>query len=215
MLLLAAVIFGLVLVPVTRGRLSSLAAIELRGAWLLPTALAVQIVATTVVPGAPHALLAAAHIGSYVCAAVWFVRNRSVPGLWLAGAGGALNAIAIVANGGVMPASAHAMARAGVSDAARQFANSGAVAHARLLPLGDILAAPRAWPLANVFSIGDVFVAVGILVVIVLAGRASRRAPRGRRGSRPSGRGNTPQVLDLRSQPRRPSAEEGVPMPAR
>jgi hypothetical protein len=79
--------------------------------------------------------------------------------------GTALNLAAIMANGGVMPASAHALHVAGIRPAP-DFANSAAVAHPRLLALGDILAVPKPWPLHNAYSIGDVCIAVGVLIVV-------------------------------------------------
>jgi hypothetical protein len=79
----------------------------------------------------------------------------------LISAGGALNLIAIVANGGVMPASEAALRRAGL-DAEAGFSNSAHVADARVAWLGDVFAVPASWPLSNVFSIGDVVVVAGI-----------------------------------------------------
>jgi hypothetical protein len=36
----------------------------------------------------------------------------------------------------------------------------------RLAFLGDVFAIPRGWPLANVFSVGDVLIAVGVVVAV-------------------------------------------------
>jgi hypothetical protein len=36
----------------------------------------------------------------------------------------------------------------------------------RLAFLGDVFAIPRGWPLANVFSVGDVLIAVGAVVAV-------------------------------------------------
>ena len=58
-----------------------------------------------------------------------------------------------------------------------EFLNSAAVPHPRLLFLGDILAVPHAVPFANVYSIGDVCIAIGVAIAIHgLAG--SRLVPR-------------------------------------
>jgi hypothetical protein len=112
--------------------------------------------------------------------------NRRIARIWIVAVGGALNLIAIAANAGVMPAGPAAVRSAGIASNAEEFTNSGALDHGRLLFLGDIWAIPRGWPLANVFSIGDVVVAIGVFAVVhSLCG--SRVAP-GRRG-RPRIRG--------------------------
>jgi hypothetical protein len=92
----------------------------------------------------------------------WFaLANRHLPGLPLIAMGGALNLAAIVANGGVMPASAAALRLAGLP-AEAGFSNSAHVADANLAWLGDVFAIPSGWPFANVFSIGDVVVVIGL-----------------------------------------------------
>jgi hypothetical protein len=61
-----------------------------------------------------------------------------------------------------MPASMSALERAGHAPIPEEvFKNSSALSDPRLLFLGDIFAVPAGWPLANVFSIGDVMIVVG------------------------------------------------------
>ena len=55
------------------------------------------------------------------------------------------------------------------------FSNSVVVADPALRPLTDIFALPAWLPFANVFSIGDVLIGVGIAVVIALAMRRDAR----------------------------------------
>jgi hypothetical protein len=87
-----------------------------------------------------------------------------------------VNLLAIAANGGVMPARPGALRAAGLADASRAFANSAAVADPRLPWLGDWFALPESWPVSNVFSIGDVLLALGVLVGLhVLCGSAPAR----------------------------------------
>jgi Family of unknown function (DUF5317) len=43
------------------------------------------------------------------------------------------------------------------------FHNSTALADPRLAFLGDIFFIPASWPLSNVFSVGDVLIALGIV----------------------------------------------------
>ena len=64
---------------------------------------------------------------------------------------------------------------AGVSPPGNVFANSAYVANARLWFLGDVFAVPASWPFANVFSIGDVLIAVGAAWAIVASTRRRDR----------------------------------------
>jgi len=52
--------------------------------------------------------------------------------------------------------------------------SGAAVARPVLEPLTDIFALPRWVPFSNVFSVGDVFIATGVAVVIAWAMRRTR-----------------------------------------
>src|ERR671918_1298625 len=106
MLLLAAVLLALALVPVCGGRLGALAELRFQRLWLLWLALGTQVV--LFVPGGPA--WPAAHLLSYAVAGAFAWHNRHVPYLWVLGLGGALNLAAITANGGTMPMSPAAAA---------------------------------------------------------------------------------------------------------
>jgi hypothetical protein len=75
-----------------------------------------------------------------------------------------------VLNGGYMPADAGAMAALGKT-APTTYSNSAILAEPALKPLTDIFALPTWVPFANVFSVGDVLISVGVVVVIVAAMR--------------------------------------------
>ena len=77
--------------------------------------------------------------------------------------GAACNLVAMAANGGVMPASPSALAGAGLPVHAPAFHNSAALADPRLAFLGDVFHISASWPLSNVFSVGDVLIALGII----------------------------------------------------
>jgi hypothetical protein len=104
----------------------------------------------------------AVHYGSYALTVLFIVLNRHIPGALLIATGTAANLIAIAANGGSMPADMDAWERAGLKPIPPGvFENSSALSNPRLGFLGDIFAVPEAWPLSNVFSIGDVLIVVG------------------------------------------------------
>jgi predicted MFS family arabinose efflux permease len=153
-------------VPLLRGRLSRLATLRFRWLPLLSASLATQLLVLTVLPGGHDWLYGPVHVATYVMVAVFLVVNRHIPGLWLVGLGGALNLAAIVANGGVMPAAPGALDAAGLLADPTSFANSAAVADPRLRFLGDVFAIPRGWPLSNVFSIGDILLLLGAVLIL-------------------------------------------------
>lgn len=171
MLFLAVVGLALLTVRLAGGRFSVLSELPLRAWGLVVAALAVQVLTLSVLVGLPHGVAAALHLLSYALAGGFLWANRGLRGLPLAAAGGALNGLAIAVNGGVMPASASALRTAGLSDAptgpGEHFVNSATVGQPRLALLGDVFAVPEAvGPLANVFSVGDVVLALGAVLVV-------------------------------------------------
>jgi hypothetical protein len=166
MLMLMVTLLGIASVPLAGGSLAALTEVRLRHAWLIPTALAIQVYITTIAPNGSRGAHVAAHLGSYLLAGVFVLTNRDVPLIWLVALGGALNLLVIAMNGGVMPADADALRRAGWPSASDQFENSIALAHPKLLFLGDVFAVPRWMPFANVFSIGDVLLVLGGIAVV-------------------------------------------------
>lgn len=184
MLLALLALVAIATVPLTGGHLGRLLDVGLRGLPLVAGALLVQVLVISVVPDAPEGLLTSLHLLTYVVALSFVALNLDLRGLWVVGLGGLLNFVAIAANGGVMPASRAALRQAGRTVEAHRFENSAAVRDAKLGFLGDVFAMPAAWPLANVFSIGDVLIVVGIGIVVhqacgsrlTAAGRAERRA---------------------------------------
>jgi hypothetical protein len=165
MLIAALGVLAIFSVPVTGGRLGRLTEIRLRGTGLLLGALAVQVVIISLVPGDGGALHRVAHLTTYVLALGWIVANRSVPWRWVLVLGGLCNFAAIAINGGRMPASRSALAAAGLGREAG-FSNSDVVRGAHLEFLGDVFAAPSWVPLGNVFSVGDVLIVVGLVIVV-------------------------------------------------
>lgn len=194
MFLLAVVILSVVTVRPAGGSLSALGQVRLRYAPAIFGALALQIAIVSVLPGGSPWLHRVLHIGSYALAAVFIVANRRLAGMRMLALGTTLNLIAILANNGVMPASRSALRTAGRLTNSTDFLNSAAVPHPRLLFLGDILPVPHAVPLANVYSVGDVCIAIGVAIAIHglagsrLVARRCRAAPQpARRSTEPGG----------------------------
>jgi Family of unknown function (DUF5317) len=159
--LVAAVVLAALTVPLAGGRLGALAEVRPRHGWAIPASLALQVAALEL-PGLPEGLRAALVVASYPVGAVFLAANRRVPGIAVVALGAALNLLAICANGGVMPASPAALATAGLPADQPGFQSSTAVDDPRLAFLGDVFAIPASWPLANVFSVGDVLIGLGL-----------------------------------------------------
>lgn len=167
----------LVTVPVTGGRLSRLATVSFRLPGLLPVALGLQVLVINVVPTAPAGFVVPVHLTTYLLAAVFVWVNRRLPGLAVVALGGAMNGITIAVNGGTLPASAQALRRAGLEPDPDQFTNSGVLARPRLGWLGDVYAIPDGVPLANVFSLGDVVILIGLVYAVHRLTRPPRPVP--------------------------------------
>jgi hypothetical protein len=171
MVLLFAVLLGMLAGLALGGSLSKLADLQLRGMPLFGVAIALQVLAypSGVLPWSVSDTLATAlWLGTYGLLIAIVVLNRNVTGFVIAGAGMASNLLAILANGGHMPALPSALRGAGVPfDGVVN--NSVADAHPHLPWLVDRWAAPPFVPGANVYSIGDVLLMVGGIVIVAAA----------------------------------------------
>ena len=162
MLFVAVLTAAMLCVRLAGGRFAVLADVQIRAAWLVISALLLQVLTISVLVHPAPALAATLHLLSYALAAAFLWINRELRGLPLIAAGAGLNALAIAANGGTMPASAAALQTAGIAGDGVHFANSSTVIGARLALLGDVFALPRSLGvLANVFSVGDVVLTLG------------------------------------------------------
>ena len=162
MFLVAVVVLAALAVPLAGGRLGALVEVRLRRVWAIFAALGLEIAAMEL-PGLSEGMRAALLVAAYPVGALFLAANWHLPGIPLIALGGALNLLAMAVNGGVMPASPTALAGAGLPVAAPGFQNSTALAEPRLAWLGDVFYLPASWPLSNVFSIGDVLIALGIV----------------------------------------------------
>jgi hypothetical protein len=144
-------------------RIKRLASVRLRHIELVWVALAVQLMLFEwFARRIPMEVTEVVHYLTYALTVAFIALNRHVPGAWLIALGTACNLVAIVANGGSMPASMSAWERAGLRPIPPDvFENSSALSDPKLGFLGDIFAVPASWPLSNVFSIGDVLIVIG------------------------------------------------------
>jgi hypothetical protein len=174
MFILYAVIIGVVVGLIGGGKLSAIGDLRFRWAPLVIAGFLAQVVLfSDAVAERVGDLGPALYIGSTLVVVVAVLRNRAIPGMPLVALGAASNLAAIVANGGFMPASPAAMAALG-KDVPTIYSNSAVLAQPALAPLTDIFALPSWLPLNNIFSIGDVLLAVGVALAIATAMRRGR-----------------------------------------
>jgi hypothetical protein len=178
MVFLVVVAVAVLLGLVRGGSLGALADLRLRGTYLVFAAIAIQVAAfpSGMLPWSVGDRLASVlWLGSYVLLGAAVVANRALPGVVLIGIGRLSNVVAIVTNGGRMPALPSAAAGAGMEAPAHNNSVTDAAPNVSLLV--DRWAAPEWLPLANVYSVGDVILALGafVLVLVTMGARPPRR----------------------------------------
>ena len=175
MFILYAIPIGIIAGYLIGGRLDRLSRVRFRWAPLALLGLAVQValfsdpLADVVGDAGPTI-----YVASTAAVLVAVLRNLDIAGLPIVALGAASNLIAIVANGGYMPADPDALASIG--GVAPGYSNSTVATDPALAPLTDLFAIPAWVPFANVFSIGDVLLGLGIAITIAAG---MRRHPTG------------------------------------
>jgi hypothetical protein len=171
MVLLLAVLLGLACGLILGGRPGRLADLQLRGIPIFMVVVACQLVIfpTGLFPWTiPDVVATIIAFATYGLLTLLAVLNRRIRGFSTAAVGMLCNLVAIGANGGHMPALPSAMRAAGLSYSGVHN-NSVADAHPNVAWLVDRFGAPGWLPLANVYSVGDVLLAIGTVVLVAAA----------------------------------------------
>ncbi len=175
MFLIGAVLIGILVGYLCRGRIAHLAALQLRFLWVVPVSLLIQLAIFPLFsehPLFPYAT-SSLHLLSYALIFVFLVLNYRTFPLLIIGMGSLLNLLVIAVNGGYMPSSPTALAHAGSEGVAARLLQDGVYANVILMSegtrfnfLGDLLYLPRWVPFATAFSLGDLIVALGLIWLI-------------------------------------------------
>jgi MFS family permease len=177
---------GVLLAWLLGANLGELRHVRLRASWIVFAALGIQVVLFTPASDLLHLPLSesSAHIATYVALLAFVGANVGQPGLAFAAAGCVLNTIVIAANGGRMPVSLASWTATGraASDLTQHgsYNNVLLASHAHLAWLGDVFALPRAVPLANSLSVGDLLLLLGVITFVFRASLPVRRSSAGR-----------------------------------
>ena len=177
MVLLPAVGIGLLIGFLTRGSLAGFGLARFRLLPLLLLAVFIQVLIFTPILGQTAFVDSTGqyiYMATILLTLVVYYKNVHIPGLVIILVGALLNGLVIFANGGYMPTRAELLDEAGRLENVQQSEEAQAagerMTHTNsvisdddtpLEFLGDIFALPDDWPLSNVYSIGDIFIAVG------------------------------------------------------
>jgi hypothetical protein len=173
MFILYSLVIGLAVGLALGGRASGLTALTLRWRWAVLVGIVTQILLfSTPLNRIVGPLGPVIYVGSTALVLAAILVNWRITGMPVIALGAISNLSAIIANRGYMPADPAAMATLDqtITDS---YSNSAIVADPALRPLTDIFALPAWLPFANVYSIGDVVLSIGIVVVIVAAMRSA------------------------------------------
>jgi len=171
--LIYAVIIGLLVGWARGGRVKNLELLEIKkGGWAV-TALAIQVVIFTPLAQIITSWIVPLHLLSYLMIGVFLFYNIKLKGFPIVALGWAANFIVIAANGGYMPANLNLVSRVASQSVVSSYETEGIMNNSAILGessrlpwLGDIFSLPSWLPLANVFSLGDLFIALGCLIII-------------------------------------------------
>ena len=171
MFMLWAIPIGILAGLAIGGRLENLSNLRFRLAWLAVAGLLVQVVLFTPTGDAIFGASGpAVYVASTAAVFLAVLANIRLTGMPIVALGAISNLAAIIANGGAMPADPAALKAAGL-DGPGSHTNSVVLPDPALRPLTDIFAIPAGLPFANVFSVGDVLLSIGVVIVIAAAMR--------------------------------------------
>lgn len=180
MILTLAVVLGFAASLVRhRGRVfSQIGAIPLRSAWLALLALALQwpLLRAAAGPTGGLSVQMALFLLSHVLLLAFIWRNRRLIGVLIAGLGVFCNLLVIILNGGLMPVTPETLTAINVGSKPEQWPVGEHYGYSKdiilvrsetkLWALSDILVIPPPFPKPFAFSLGDLLIAVGIVVLL-------------------------------------------------
>ena len=171
MFILYAIPAGILAGFLVGGRLQGLSTLRFRWAWVFMLGLAVQLVLfSDFVTERIGEAGVPIYVGSTLAVAAVIAMNLWIRGMPIVLLGAISNLAAIIANGGYMPASIDAMESLG-KPVKGGYSNSSFVPDPALPWLTDVFALPAWLPFSNVFSVGDILIGLGVVVVIATAMR--------------------------------------------
>lgn len=166
MFILYAVILGILTGLITDGSLSNLSNTNFRWKSAALLSFTLQLFLFNhigFIESLGSTLIVCLHLLSYVGLLIFVAVNIKVPGIAIIGTGIFLNFLVITLNGGYMPTTLSRIAQDNTEN------NVIGMSKRTLLPwLGDVFHFPFHIPFATVFSAGDIIIAVGVCIYLIL-----------------------------------------------
>jgi hypothetical protein len=180
MVLALAVLVGLIASTIRhRGRTwAELSALPLRSVWLAPLALALQLPLLRAPAGPTHhfAIQQALFLASHLLLLILVWQNRWLAGMLIVGHGVLCNLVVIAANGGFMPITPETLLLINPGTTMDQWPIGMHYGYSkdvilpwettRLWALSDVFVVPPPFPWPTAFSPGDIFIAIGMIVLL-------------------------------------------------
>lgn len=179
MVLVAAIVISLLIGFLTGGSLKSISQFRIRYLPLAVAAVVIQVLIFSPILGTRefiHDIGPYIHITTLLMTMFVMAKNFHIPGMPVILLGALLNATVIIANGGFMPSPESALDNAGLLESVQSNEGGGdrvlsnstiADDDTRLRFLGDVISVPEGIPLANVYSTGDIVLAIGVGIAII------------------------------------------------
>jgi hypothetical protein len=157
---------------------SQIASIPLRSAWLALLALALQwpLLRAPAGPTQSFSVQRALFVLSHLLLLAFIWRNRRLVGVLVIGLGVMCNLVVIVINGGLMPITPETLVEINNGSTAEQWPVGDHYGYSKdiilirqetkLWALSDIFALPPPFPKPVAFSLGDLLIALGVVVLL-------------------------------------------------
>jgi hypothetical protein len=164
---------------------AQIARISLRSAWLVLLALALQwpLLRARASPIQDLAVQQALFLLSHLLLLAFVWRNRRLPAIVLVGLGVVCNLLVILANGGLMPITPETLVRINPGTTLEGWSLGSHYGYSkdiilargvtRLWFLSDVLVLPPPFPWPTAFSLGDLVIAAGIILLLQEPGSSS------------------------------------------
>lgn len=167
------VIVSLIVALLRGGSILRLGQLHIRHAYLILLGLALQLFIFSPLGTGWEPWIGYLYLASLALLLIAVALNRDLPGIRLLGLGLFLNLLVIAANGGLMPISVEAARQAGLLDLIAALQAMGRHRHVALMGegtklwfLGDTIVLGYPLPSAQVFSPGDILVALGAFIFL-------------------------------------------------
>jgi len=160
MFLLTFLVLGLIIGYAQGGRANAFSLVKFQYGFLVLLALTIQVILLTFNLSLASDIGLAAHVASYLLIIIFLLSNRHIRWVELLTFGLTLNLLGVVSGGSYVSGSS--MTIAGILDMAVPAAG---LAGAPLWFLGNAFSLSQGLPFNAVFSLGDVFIGVGLLVI--------------------------------------------------